>query len=370
MSVYITKYEENGVPFVALLIGEKLFRQKREEGEADSEVLSSALRFVGQKIREDASLQYDGHSNSSERRKEMSVMQDITEKYTDDVFNAWRELQAIWGRTVNIMNFNPVAERLRLRACGVDDGYRFKAGDLIICKRKKGDDETEEQAEHNIREFSVYARVVSINEDGRYAVLDRYLACGRVPCGTAVAPVVTMELSCFYRPMTEDELLSFKGGIEEFISGNGIRKRHDFSVIQKTYKSVLSQIERNNRKDGTATQENDEKRTMFFNGKEFVVENAEKSFFGKDIDEKKFVVINPVFIVGEEACFADGHCSDTVRNVSMNFYMAALKYIDMTHKMWERSNGVFWKDRVNAPYFDVVPLDSDEEPRRIFGPSK
>ena len=47
MSVYITKYEENGVPFVALLIGEKLFRQKREVDKADSEVLSSALRFAG-----------------------------------------------------------------------------------------------------------------------------------------------------------------------------------------------------------------------------------------------------------------------------------------------------------------------------------
>lgn len=108
------------------------------------------------------------------------------------------------------------------------------------------------------------------------------------------------------------------------------------------------------------------KEYVSYHGKVFVMEG--NSFSGRDVHGEEFTIINPVFVVGEKVLFADGKRSDPIRNASIDFYRAASKYTVLTEKIWthEEDDGVM----CSLPYFDVVPLDSDEKPRRIFGPKR
>lgn len=228
MNVYIAEGGQKDARFVAYLIGDKLYRQDIEGEHKADDVLVSALRFVKEKIQRHPSC-YDG--------KAMSVYQSIAKSYSEEAFDAFWELRNLWGGNAEMLNCNPVADRLCARVLGTDDGYRFKEGDLIIAERERGEDETEEMAERNRREFSLCARVVTANPEEDKLILDKYLACGKVSCKEITLPLLEMELQAYYRPMMPQEIIEFREGMTELLC-NPLKRPDNPMITHETYEVV------------------------------------------------------------------------------------------------------------------------------------
>lgn len=228
MNVYIAEGRQKDARFVAYLIGDKLYRQDLGEEHKEDDTLTSALRFVKEKIQRHPSC-YDD--------KGLTVYQSIAKSYSEAAFDAFWELRSLWGGNAEMLNCNPIADRLCARVLGTDDGYRFKEGDLIIAERERGEDETEEMAERNRREFSLCARVVTVNPEEDKLVLDKYLACGKVSCKEITLPLLEMELQAYYRPMKPQEIIEFREGMTELLC-NPLKRPDNPMITHETYEVV------------------------------------------------------------------------------------------------------------------------------------
>lgn len=107
-----------------------------------------------------------------------------------------------------------------------DSGYRFREGDLVICKP-----EEEKRSPDNI-DFEIYARVVSADRGRNAVVLDRYQKQGRLHYNVRELPLEEMERGGYYQPMSSGE-------VREFAEGLRSCRGHDSGDGRRVYEETL-----------------------------------------------------------------------------------------------------------------------------------
>lgn len=212
MNVYITEVNKEDMHFMAIAINGNILKKDIDESVTNKDILKEALCEVKQYITQHPSC-YDN--------KEMTIYQDTEKSYNETAWKMAQEIRSIWGssgsKNVVLQTFNPLSEQLALKAIEKNKAYQFAEGDIIIAKRPQRDDETKEQAERNSKEFSLCARVVSVDHKKDELILDKYLSCGKVSCSPQPMSLLETELYGYYRPMNKQELLDFRDGLTKLL---------------------------------------------------------------------------------------------------------------------------------------------------------
>ena len=141
----------------------------------------------------------------------------------------------IWmpsGTVVDNLEIDQAKETLMQRVFNpkTEQTYHFKPDDLVICCN--GESPT----------HSIYARVVSVDKKNNRLVLDKYNGNGEISIGSdRPNKLLEMELLNYYRPLTDDETLTFYKGIEKLLkphpSFDRIESRN-LDIAEQTYEIV------------------------------------------------------------------------------------------------------------------------------------
>ena len=176
------------------------------------------------------------------------VHEAINASYKDETINACRnslaELLHIPFTSIEVDNLeiDRVKDTLMQRVFEpeTEQTYHFKPDDLVIC------------GNNDVSGFSIYARVVSVDKKENTVWLDKYQEHGEFSNSIydkhthepRKQRLLEMELTGFYRPMTDEEILTFHEGMTKLLTDPAkSRKLDDPNVTRETYEIVGRAVE-------------------------------------------------------------------------------------------------------------------------------
>ena len=163
------------------------------------------------------------------------------QSYRDEKINACRNSLAELLHTsftsiqVDNLEIDTVKDVLKQRVFEpkTEQTYHFKPDDLVI-----GNDDG------ICSGFTLYARVVTADKKNNSLLLDRYQEHGTFCTNNQEQDLLRMELSHYYRPMTDEEILTFHDGMAKLLADPAkSRKLKDRDMTMQTYEIVSKAVE-------------------------------------------------------------------------------------------------------------------------------
>ena len=163
------------------------------------------------------------------------------QSYRDEKINACRNSLAELLHTpftsiqVDNLEIDTVKDILKQRVFEpkTEQTYHFKPDDLVI-----------RSSDGVCSGFTLYARVVTADKKSNSLLLDRYQEHGAFCTNNQKQDLLRMELSHYYRPMTDEEILTFHDGMTKLLA-DPAKKRSlkDRDMTMQTYEIVGRAVE-------------------------------------------------------------------------------------------------------------------------------
>lgn len=131
--------------------------------------------------------------------------------------------------------------------------YTFQKNDLIICKPNG-------EIPEDVKNFAIYARVVSVDREADTVYLDRYMREGRLHINAnknntpSKMPLARVENEGYYQPMNDDEVLKFHNGLAKLMASSYQGRKIDNFDVGTTFEVVNEAAERIERERKTTGQ--------------------------------------------------------------------------------------------------------------------